>query len=528
MSPLPRAATPRAPVRAAAIATIAGLALAAAAAPVGNDRPAPPPAPAYRCLFNHELLIVCGNRSNSPAYIASFVEKLKDTDVDAVMCCPTAWRANLFPSEVDPQWKKWTPEQVSPKFPSFDRIMKYIHDGGDPVRETFDACRRCGKAFFISYRMNDHHYVTDKTWPTHNAFWREHPQYWLGDTDESPYKLGDRVRLLNYLEPAVRDYYFAILEELCTRYDVDGLELDFQRFPKFFRSDRADEGRRTMTAFVGRVREMLDRIGRGRGKALPLCVRVPETVAKCDRAGLDVADWDARGLVQMVNVSSSYIHTMDLGLEEFLARRTKARIYGEMNYVTWQAPHTEKGYARRYTTPEIYRASAFNLLSRGADGLSLFNYDYVPADLRVPMAATLKGITDLRLLRAASKDYAVYPGFGVFPATDRKTVVVIVPDNTSKEKFARSVLRVETKLPCPEGGLAVRLNGRPLEPCAHPGAELFPPLTTNAAYATRDRLAFFAVPLDRIIPGSNTVEIARAASEKKSCTLFSMELGLFK
>ena len=86
MSPLPRITVIPAPARAAAIAALAGAALAAGAAP--------PAAPAYRCLFNHELLIVCGNRTHSPAYIASFVEKLKDTDVDAVLCCPTAWRAN--------------------------------------------------------------------------------------------------------------------------------------------------------------------------------------------------------------------------------------------------------------------------------------------------------------------------------------------------------------------------------------------------------------------------------------------------
>jgi uncharacterized lipoprotein YddW (UPF0748 family) len=34
--------------------------------------------------------------------------------------------------------------------------------------------------------------------------------------------------------PEVRDYYFSILRELCTNYDVDGVELDFQRYPKFF------------------------------------------------------------------------------------------------------------------------------------------------------------------------------------------------------------------------------------------------------------------------------------------------------
>jgi hypothetical protein len=48
----------------------------------------------YKCIFNHELLIVCGNKTNSAQFIRAFVEKLKETDVDAVMCCPTMWRSS--------------------------------------------------------------------------------------------------------------------------------------------------------------------------------------------------------------------------------------------------------------------------------------------------------------------------------------------------------------------------------------------------------------------------------------------------
>lgn len=482
----------------------------------------------YRCLFNHELLIICGNKTNSPAYMASFIDKLKDSDVDAVLCCPTAWRANLFPSEVDPQWRKYTPGQKSQKFPPFDYIMKYIHDGGDPVQETLAACRRNGKAFFISYRMNDHHYVTDLAWPTHNAFWREHPQYWLGDTGDSPYTFSDQCRLLNYLIPEVREYYFSILQELCTRYDVDGLELDFQRFPKFFRKAETVEGRRVMTVFVERIRALADKIGRERGKFLPICVRVPETPALCEAAGLDVMDWDARGLIQMINISSFYIHTMNLGIEEFKARRTQARLYGEMNYVTYQAPKSAEGFGRRYTTFAVYRATALNFFARGVDGLSLFNYDYVPAKLRPVMAPGLKGLTDEEFLRTASKDYTIYPRSGLLPATNNKTLKVLIPDDTRKVAFSRSVLRVETRRDSTKVKLGVRLNGKELAPCEWPDTELFPPLERNEGCATRDCVKFFAVPLEALIAGENTIEIARQDSGKASCSLFSMELALIK
>ncbi len=481
----------------------------------------------YKCIFNHELLIVCGRKNNSPEYITSFVEKLEDTDVDVVMCCPTAWRTNLYPSQIDLQWRQYTPEQKSPKFRPFDYIMKYIHSGGDPVQETLDACRTYGKDFFISYRMNDHHYVTDTAWPTHNFFWREHPEYWLGDTDTSPYRRDDdRVRLLNYMIPEVRDYYYSILEELCTNYDVDGVELDFQRFPRFFHNDKIEEGAQVMTAFMARIRTMLDALGRKRGKSLKLCVRVPETIAKCEQAGLDVAGWDAQRLVDMINVSSFYIHTMELDIEDFQARTNRAKIYGEMNYVTYQNS-TASPFARRYTTIPAYHASALSLFHRGADGLSLFNYDYVPASQRIAMAEGLKRITDVEYLKTKPKHYVVSRGFGSLPARNQATVDLIVPDDTAGGAFARAVLRVETRNPCTDLTIVAQVNGMRLQACDYEGRELFAPLADNAGYASRDTLKFYAVPLDLLVLGNNRVAIDNSDKTTKPCTFVTMELGLF-
>ena len=505
--------------------------IAASVASVAPFAPAQPyhktsDAVAYKCLFNHELLIVSGNKKNNAEYIHSFIDKLADTDVDAVMCCPTMWRTNVFPSEVDPGWKKYRPDQPLSKFPSWDYMMRYLHSGGDPVKETLDACRKNKKDFFISYRMNDHHYVTDLAWPCHNAIWREHPEYWLGDSDTSPYTKKDNVRLFNYLLEPVRDYYFAILQELCTNYDVDGVELDFQRFPKFFPSDKLDEGTRVMTAMIQRIKTMMDRIGHERGKSLKLCVRVPETLAACQAAGLDVPGWDAAGLVEMINISSFYIHTMELGVEGFRAHTKRAKLYGEMNYVTTQAAKNK--YGRRYTTFEIYRASALNLFSRGVDGLSLFNYDYVPQKQRLPMAEGLKRITDVEFLKTQSKNYVVYRGFGTFPAVNEKSLDLVIPDNTAQVRFERAVLRVETRQNCADLEIEVRLNGKALKPIEHEGTELFPPLAENEGYANRDALKFYAVPLDALVAGSNKVEIKRLDKKKGKCDFYSLEIALYR
>jgi len=481
----------------------------------------------YKCIFNHELLIVSHKKGNNRAHIQSFIKKLEHTDVDAIMCCPEMWRTNTFPSEVDPTWKKYKPGQPLSKFRSWDYMMTYLHAGGDPVKDTLDACRQYGKDFFISYRMNDQHYVTDLEWPCHNDFWRDHPEYWMADSNTSPYRRDrDDVRLHNYMLAPVRDYYFSIIQELCTNYDVDGVELDFQRFPRFFRSDEIEAGTEVMTAFVKRLRDMMGRIGSERGKTLKLCVRVPHTIAKCEKAGLDVLGWDAAGLVDMINVSSFYVHTMEMGIEAFQARTTRAKIYGEMNYVTHQSSKAK--FARRYTTFPIYRASALNLFHRGADGLSLFNYDYVPGKARLAMAEGLKRITDVEYLRTMPKDYAVYPGFGTFRATNKRTIELVIPDDTTKVTFDKALLRVETQESCTDLRIGVWLNAAPLQECEHEGVELFPPVAQNVGYASRDKVKFYTVPLDLIICGKNTVKIENLDRGKRSCRLLSLEIALYR
>ena len=161
----------------------------------------------YRCLFNHELgILLWQEKGITAANVAKYIDKLAGTDVDAVMCCPTAWRTNLFPSEVDPAWKRYLEIPYLKKFGPLTSSMKYIFDGGDPVGETLANCRRQGKGFFISYRMNDFHFVDNKEWPSHNAFWRNHPECWLADTNVHATGNNDDVRLLNWAMPAVREH----------------------------------------------------------------------------------------------------------------------------------------------------------------------------------------------------------------------------------------------------------------------------------------------------------------------------------
>ena len=53
-----------------------------------------------------------------------------------------------------------------------------------------------------------------------------------------------------------------LIEETMRRYDCDGLELDFNRFPNFFKDGSTELRVAKMNSLVGRVRRMLDEAGR--------------------------------------------------------------------------------------------------------------------------------------------------------------------------------------------------------------------------------------------------------------------------
>lgn len=171
---------------------------------------------------------------------------------------------------------------------------------------------------------------------------------------------------------------------------------------------------------------------------------------------------------------------------------------------------------------------AYHKTPEATDYKCLFNYDYVPSKQRPAMTAGLKRITDVEFLKTASKDYAVYPGFGTFPAGNEKTLRIIVPDDTSAVKFDRAVMRVETKQDCSDLQIDVSLNGTRLKPCEHEGTELFLPVAQNESYPTAERLRFYAVPLDLLVAGVNTIHVKNVDREKRSVNLFSMELGLYR
>ena len=160
---------------------------------------------------------------------------------------------------------------------------------------------------------------------------------------------------------------------------------------------------------------------------------------------------DAAGWLDGITVSSGYVHTADVGIEGFVAKRKRARVYGELNYLSVQVAGTgHDAQDRRYLTPEAYRAATLSYLERGADGVSFFNTYCIPQpELNKLTAALLRNYKDLGALQRSDKDYLSYATgstmFGrIFPAKDERAFDLFVAD--AMPRFCRrAALRFETK-----------------------------------------------------------------------------------
>jgi len=113
---------------------------------------------------------------------------------------------------------------------------------------------------------------------------------------------------MDYTHEEVRDWVFAMLQEILRRFDVDGFEFNDIRWMHTFPQATARESHAIMTKFIRRARARIDAEGARRGRKLMLGVRVPQTLEECTALGYDVATWIREGLVDYV-APCDFFHT---------------------------------------------------------------------------------------------------------------------------------------------------------------------------------------------------------------------------
>ena len=360
-------------------------------------------------------------------------------------------------------------------------IRHLIDTCGGPLTVLTTLCHEAGMDLFASVRMNSH-YDADLLSPVSGRFRREHPGCLIGLPGETfaegSLEWGVRTGI-NFAVPGVRSHMAAIIIELFERFDTNGVELDFMRHPAFFRIDEAYANRYLMTDMIRQVRQRMNEVCAARGKTLNLAVRVPPTIADSARIGLDVEQWIADDLVDIVIGGGGFI-PFETPLEEFVeaARGTECQIYGCLEHL------------RTAIDDEVVRAIASRYWSAGASGLYLFNYFSKPIEWKQRVLNEIGDKDTLSRLnkryhmdhsdRLAPRDLHDYAFRYAVPAVQLPVRLMPTPSGhglilrvrieddveaaCADEALMSCVLRMSFEKFCPEDELEVLLNGDLLSP----------------------------------------------------------------
>ena len=307
------------------------------------------------------------------AYVDDLAQGGKVTDF---VMCTMGQRASYDSKVCEPIW-------LGAGEPGADRWVsnaKLCHERGlDVYRIWIDRCREKGIAPWISMRMNDVHGVTGKDWFRTCGFWRNHPEL-RRHPELDPLKGGGGWLnfTLDYAHKEVRDYHLAIFKELVDRYDADGYELDWMRWPCCFRPGHEREDAHYLTEFMRECRAYANAAAAKRGHVVRIGVRVPQKLVCAEGFGLDPVRWAKEGLVDLI-VPTCFIQAYDYELD--FAGWTKA--------IAAVNPKTEviPGGANMFSASDYGGTVPFELAAwrgwcdrmflQGAKGVYLFNADYL-------------------------------------------------------------------------------------------------------------------------------------------------------
>ena len=343
-------------------------------APISNIR-AEKPARQRRILCNYDGGSTLYTRKGSQGPVPITVDDLKaairepsyeGSQVDTVLLCVNA-QVMYYPTKVGTMLgalatpedrKKW-----NPRMRQWHKNLKHFLDNGiDPWAVMLAEARRRKLEGLLSFRMNDGHGNSI----LHTKFWVDHPEFHCFNPDQG--------HTLDYGHKGVRDHMFLLIQEAVQRYDCDGIELDFNRFPILF-NDKTPPAQRVakMNEFVGRIRKMLDREGKKRNRRLVMGVRpptsnydLPATYEGSLKVGCDPVAWAKNGWIDFVTVSRFLSVTYDLPVAPWKKLITDIPVYGCIEIVD------KKTMAA--LTPKQYRRAARNIWDQGADGVYLFNF----------------------------------------------------------------------------------------------------------------------------------------------------------
>ena len=232
---------------------------------------------------------------------AEACEQYLDTVLDGgkvthFFMCVCGQRASYDSKAWEPIWKGLDGVEVNGS-PATNNLWcinaKKMSDAGiDPYAIWTRRCREKGVSPWISMRMNDVHFCHVTNYFRTESFWTDHPELHIKRPEQKP---SWNEHAFNYKYAKVRRHAFAMVDEILDRWDADGIELDWLRFPNNLTLGKEEELSHVLTDFMREVRKHADAAAKRRGHPVRIATRIPTVYAVARHLGFDPETWAREG-----------------------------------------------------------------------------------------------------------------------------------------------------------------------------------------------------------------------------------------
>ena len=464
--------------------------------------------------------LFCNTERPTAKNLEAMVDSYARANVDILtMCLHCRWQA-YYDSKVVEVAGNLSPEAVQPwKATNYwhwlTSLRRLIAQGDDPPRVIAARCHQRGMKFLASFRLNDKHNIFPHE-GHYGSFRRDHPEWIIAGN------------AMDYGVPEVRQHILKVVRELVERYDIDGLDLDFMRWPVFFKKEEVKANTPLMTEFVREIRSILDEGSRKKNRRLLLSVRVPLRLGQgevlnahnlspdleCLGIGLDVRRWVQEGLIDIVCPMNFFFTdwpTMIRNIGEWraLTEGTSCRLYPTIHGLA------AKDHGAPYISAASYHGAAYSYYLHGADGVAIYNMH------------SLRDLGDPIYLSTKARRYHGYLGDLISIAKgQRKTVDFYLPEDPKSPevegrlRFTGVNLTLDHRLEVDVNGTSVDFKTLVFE---HKGVHFRDegaprpgyrhlvtfPLAETAAAKGNNVLGVKLVEINPAIPTKDTIEVGR-------------------
>ena len=270
--------------------------------------------------------------------------------------------------------------------------------GIDPHTVWFKRCKELGMNPWITIRMNDCHGPDEEAYFLRSDFFYE--------AREKGFMVGDRYgyfrNCFDYAHEEVRRKMLDYIEEQINRYDVYGLELDFQREIVCFDYVNNKDCAEIMNGFMRDVKEIVRKAEEKHGHEIKICARLQRDIEQNLVYGFDARTWDKEKLVDIINVTPRWeTSDSDMPIAKWVSELKNTTIVAGVETLVSQ-PHDIAHMSAAHV-----RAMMSKYIQQGSEGTYLFNHFMLPDGNDLRSKEVFNTCTDLETIMSLPMRHAL-------------------------------------------------------------------------------------------------------------------------